>query len=153
MRFANVDGEKIGAIFVQIIDLDEISNLAAERWSSITAENQDEWPFADPFMQIVSRVTVEREYPRVWRDLTNMQTAFVPLRQGVAQEAVGVPRTAHEIGEQEIGSQQQHEKRAENPLPDRSLASVDVFFHGGELPKAKYRASARNVNSAAKPTH
>ena len=39
MRFADVDSQKIGAVFVLVVNLDEISNLAAERRSSIAPEN------------------------------------------------------------------------------------------------------------------
>ncbi len=40
MRFAHVDGQKIRVIFVVVIDLNDVANLAAEWRSSKTAEDQ-----------------------------------------------------------------------------------------------------------------
>jgi hypothetical protein len=39
MRFADVDGEKIGAVFVIVVDFDEVNYLAAEGRSGVAAEN------------------------------------------------------------------------------------------------------------------
>jgi hypothetical protein len=39
MRFANVDGEEIGVIFVIVIELNDVANLATERRSSKAAEH------------------------------------------------------------------------------------------------------------------
>jgi hypothetical protein len=40
MRFANVDGQKIHAVFVVVVNLNDVANLAAERRSSKTSEHQ-----------------------------------------------------------------------------------------------------------------
>ena len=42
MSLAHVDGQKIGVVFVIVVDLNDVANLATERWSSETAENEDE---------------------------------------------------------------------------------------------------------------
>lgn len=80
MRFANVHSQEIGAIFILVINLDEISNLAAERRSSVAAENHDERAFADALVQIKRGASVERKYTRVRSLVTHMQIALVPLR-------------------------------------------------------------------------
>ena len=42
MRFAHVNGQEIGVIFVVVINLNDVANLAAERWSGETAEHQNQ---------------------------------------------------------------------------------------------------------------
>lgn len=59
MGFPNVHGQKFGAIFILVVNLDEISNLAAEGRSSVTAENQDQRALADTIAQMKSGATVE----------------------------------------------------------------------------------------------
>lgn len=44
MRFAYVDGEKVGVIFVIVVNLHHVTDVAAERRSSVAAEDDDEWP-------------------------------------------------------------------------------------------------------------
>jgi hypothetical protein len=59
MSFANVNSQKIGAVFIVIVNFDEISNLAAERRSSIAAENQHQRALADAFVKIKGSFAVE----------------------------------------------------------------------------------------------
>ncbi len=65
MRFANVHSQEIGAIFILVVNLDEISNLAAEGRSSVAAENHDERAFADALVQVKRRASIEGIYARV----------------------------------------------------------------------------------------
>ncbi len=105
MRFANIDGEEIRPVFIVVIDVDEISNLAAEWRSSVAAENQDQRLFANPLVKIPRRVAVESVDPRVWSEIADMQIAFMPLRKRIAKEAVNVAWPAHEMGKNEVRRQ------------------------------------------------
>ena len=80
MRFANVHGQEIGAIFILVVNLDEISNLAAEGRSSVAAENQDQRAFAHTLVQIKRGASIERKYARVRSAVAHMQIALMPLR-------------------------------------------------------------------------
>ena len=42
VRFANVDGQKIGVIFIVVIDLNNVANLATEGRSSEAAKDKNE---------------------------------------------------------------------------------------------------------------
>ena len=42
MRFANVDGEEIGAILIVVVDLRDVADLATEGWSSEAAEDENQ---------------------------------------------------------------------------------------------------------------
>ena len=42
MRLANVDGQKIGVIFVVVIKLNDVANLATKGRSSKAAEDENE---------------------------------------------------------------------------------------------------------------
>jgi hypothetical protein len=117
MSFANVHREKIGAVFVFIVDLDEISNLAAEGRSSVAAKNEHERTAANLVVQIKGSAAIQREYARVRRAIADVQITLVPLRQGVAKEAVNISRAAHEMGEREISREQQESQARENPFP------------------------------------
>lgn len=39
MRFAHVDGQEVGVIFVIVINLNDVADLATKRGSSVAAEN------------------------------------------------------------------------------------------------------------------
>lgn len=80
MCFANVHGQKIGAVFILAVNLDEISNLAAEGRSSVAAENQHQRAFAHTLVQIKRGVSIERKYARVRSAVAHMQIALMPLR-------------------------------------------------------------------------
>lgn len=107
MRFANVDRQKICPVLVVVVDFDEISNLAAERRSSVAAENQNERLLADPFVEVMAVTAIEREHADVRRTVSDVEIAFMPLRERIAKEAINVSRAAHEVSQSEIGSKQQ----------------------------------------------
>ena len=44
MRFANVNGQKVGVIFVIVMELNDVANLATKRRSSEAAEDENERP-------------------------------------------------------------------------------------------------------------
>src|SRR5690348_7020211 len=129
MRFADVNGQKIRAIFVVVVNLDEISDLAPERRSSVTAENEHKRTLADAVPQMEIGFPVERNQPRIRRLLSKLHVALAPVRQGVTQKSINVARPAHEMRQQKIRSDQQYGHRAEYPLPYRAFANFAVFTH------------------------
>jgi hypothetical protein len=129
MRFANVDGEEVRAVFVLIIDFDEISNLAAEWRSSVAAENEHQRFLTDPFVQVVRRAPVKRINANVRSPLADTEIAFVPLRQRIPKEAVNVARPAHEMRESKVRGKKNQKEYREQPFPQRASSWVNVFFH------------------------
>lgn len=137
MSFANINGEEIRTVLVLIVDLNEISDLAAKRRSSVAAKNQNERFLANPFVQIASRTPVERKHTNVGRAIADFEIPFVPLRQSVTKKTVNIARTAHEMSEDEISSEEQDQDRAENPLPGGMFALGNRFIHGSISTSAK----------------
>jgi soluble cytochrome b562 len=129
MRFANVHGQEIGAIFILVVNLDEISNLAAEGRSSVAAENQDQRAFANTLAQVKRRASIQRKYARVRSAVAHMQIALMPLRQRVPQKTVNVARSAHEMRQHKVRRQQQQRKAAERPLPRALPSRCFVCIH------------------------
>lgn len=97
MRFANVDGEKIGVVFVIVIHLHQIADLAAEGRSSVAAENEDKGARAHAIVDIKTGGATERDEGRIRRTIAYLKIALVPLRKGVTEETVQIAGTAHEI--------------------------------------------------------
>lgn len=52
MRFAHIDSQKIHAIFVVVVDLNDVANLAPERRSSKTPEDQHQRPRPGSFADV-----------------------------------------------------------------------------------------------------
>ena len=59
MGFANVDGEEIGALFIVVVDLRDVANLATEGWSSKAAEDEDERFAVGAFADVKARGAIE----------------------------------------------------------------------------------------------
>src|SRR5690348_11920513 len=59
MRFADIDGEEIGAVFVLVIHFDQITDLAAEGRSSIATKDQDERARANVVADAEGGIAVE----------------------------------------------------------------------------------------------
>jgi hypothetical protein len=112
MRFANVDGQKIGAILVVLINLYDVAHLAAKRRSSKTPEDQDERPGAGAFADVEMIRSIERHQPRVWRIAAHFQRAAMHVRQSVPHHAVGVLRASRHDGKPDKGSDEEDAKNA-----------------------------------------
>jgi hypothetical protein len=69
MRLADVYGQKIGAVFVIGVQLDEVNYLAAERRSRIASEDENERPLSDSFAQGECGFTIECVDAEIWRRL------------------------------------------------------------------------------------
>jgi hypothetical protein len=52
VSFANVDGEEVGVIFVVVVNLHHVTDVAAEGRSSVAAEDDDERAAACAFADV-----------------------------------------------------------------------------------------------------
>jgi len=84
MRFADVDGEKVGVLFVIVKDLDEVADLATEGRSSETAEDENEWFGAGALANVKMVRATEREQASVGSGVADFEIAAMHVRQGVA---------------------------------------------------------------------
>jgi 2-polyprenyl-6-methoxyphenol hydroxylase-like FAD-dependent oxidoreductase len=109
MRFADVNGQKIRASFVIVIKIYEVAYLAAERWSGVTAKNQDERALADAIAEMELSLAIEAHQRDVRSAIADVEVAAMPLRQRVAQEAVHISRTAHEMAKHAVNKDEDYE--------------------------------------------
>lgn len=65
MRFAHVDGEEIGVLFVIFVNLRDVANLAAKRRSGKTAEYQNERLSAGAFANVKTIGAIQGHEARV----------------------------------------------------------------------------------------
>jgi hypothetical protein len=99
MRFANVNGQKVGVVLVVLINLNDVAYLASKGRSSKTAENQHQRPRAGAFADVEMIRSIERHQPRVGRIAAHFQRAAMHVRQSVSHHAVRVFRTARHNGQ------------------------------------------------------
>ncbi len=90
MGFAHVDRQEIGVIFVIVVNLHHVTDVAAKWRSSVAAEDNDERASAGAFanMEVIS--TVESEEASVGSIVADLERAAVHVGQGIAEHAVGV---------------------------------------------------------------
>jgi hypothetical protein len=105
MRFANVNRQEIGVLFIILVNLDDVADLATEGRSGKTPENQYQWPIMRSFANMESADTVQRDNPRVGRIAAHFQRAAMHVRQSVPHHAVSVLRASRHVGEPSKGSQ------------------------------------------------
>src|SRR5439155_26610434 len=77
MRFADVDREKVGVLFVIVEDLDEVADLATEGRSSEAAEDENERFGAGAFANVKMVRATEREQASVGSGVTDFEIAAV----------------------------------------------------------------------------
>jgi hypothetical protein len=106
MGFADVDGEEIGTVFIVVVDLRDVANLATERRSSKAAEDEDEWLAFGTFADVKAGGSVERDESGVGRVAANLEIAAVHVRQGVADHADGVFGAAGHDAEADAGCEE-----------------------------------------------
>jgi hypothetical protein len=88
--FADIDGEEIGAVFIVVVDLRDVANLATERRSSEAAEDEDERFAVGAFADVKARGAVEGDERGVGGVAADLQIASMHVREGVADHADGV---------------------------------------------------------------
>ena len=117
MGFANIDGQEIRAIFVIVVESDEVTYLAAKRRSCVTSKHEHQRPLANAITQMESRMPIEREQSRIGGSIANVQIAIAPLRQSVTKKSVRVSRTAHQVAEHAVTTRENHDQQNRCPLP------------------------------------
>ena len=71
MRFANIDGQEAGMLFVVVEDLDDVADLATEWRSGETSEDYDERFCASAFAYVKRFRAIQRENARIGSGVTN----------------------------------------------------------------------------------
>jgi len=71
MRFANIDGQEAGMLFVVVEDLDNIADLATKWRSGETSENDDERFCASAFAYVKGFRAIQRENARIGSSVTD----------------------------------------------------------------------------------
>ena len=65
VRFANINRQKIRAILVIVVEIDEVAYLAAKRRSGIAAEDQHQRALAHAIAQMKSSLPVKRQQTHI----------------------------------------------------------------------------------------
>jgi hypothetical protein len=110
MRFANINLEEIGAVFVVRVKFDEVADPATKWRSSVAAENQDERLCADAIAQMKCGEAIERVKFGVTGAVANAEIAAVHIGQRVTDEAVNIFGAAGHHAEKTVS---EHEKKSE----------------------------------------
>ena len=80
MCLANINCQEIRVLLVIIVDLNYVTNLATERWSSEAAEHQHERSSSSPLSNVKPGCSVERHQTSIWRLISYFQIAPVHVR-------------------------------------------------------------------------
>ena len=119
MRFADVDGEEIGAVLVVVVDLRDVTNLAAEGRSSETAEDENERFAFGAFANMKARGAIERDKSCIWRVAADLQIASMHVRQSVPDHADRVFGTTGEEAEPDDGGDNENADCDQGPFEER----------------------------------
>ena len=117
MRFTNINGQEIRLRFVIVIKIDKVTYLAAEGRSGIAAEDQDKRALADTVAEMKLGLAIKAHQRNVWSVVADVEIAAMPLRKGIAQEAVNVSRAAHEMAEHAVTDGEKGKQYQRCPLP------------------------------------
>jgi hypothetical protein len=120
VSFADIDCQKVGVIFVVVVKLDHVTDVASKRWSSVAAEDDDERTSAGAFANVEMVGAIESDEPRVGSVITNLQIAAAHVRQGITHHAVNILRAAGHFAEHEERGDQQHQENADRPFPEKA---------------------------------
>jgi hypothetical protein len=118
--FAYIHGQKIGVIFVVVVNLHHVTDVAAERWSSVAAEDDDERASASAFANVKVICAVEVEEAGVGSVVPDFERAAMHVGQSIAEHPVSVLRTTGHLGEHEERGQQKHQENANRPFPEET---------------------------------
>ena len=116
MRFAHVDGQEIGVVFVIVVNPDDVADLATKWRSSVTAENDHQRAATDAFADVELILSVEREQGSVGGVVTRAQFAAMHVRQGIAEHHDGVLGAARHHGEGGEAREQEDAESGCNPF-------------------------------------
>ena len=156
MRFANVDGQKIGVLFVILVNLNDVADLATERRSSKASKDQHERTIAGALANVKAGDAVQCYNPRVRRIAAYFQRAAMHVRQSVPHHAVRVSRTSCHHGQSDKGSDEEHAKYSRRPFPKtfhaNSLQTLNLAMLKQENAPQGFRGSQPGPNAARQVT-
>ncbi len=118
MRFANVNGQKIGAILVVFVDLNDVANLAAKWRSGKTAEDQNQRTVMGSLADVETTDAVEGDDACVRRVAADFQRAAMHVRQGIAHHAVRVLGASGHVGQSSESGDEKHAEYSRRPFPE-----------------------------------
>ncbi len=121
MSLSHIDRQKIHMIFVIVINLLDIANLATEGWSSKAAEYQHQGPASSPLSDVKYRVAVQRHKPRIRRVIAYFQISTMHVWKRITHHAVGVLRAS--CHDAEADENENHQRRNRNQAPFEKLDS------------------------------
>jgi hypothetical protein len=139
MRFADIDRQKIGVVFVIVEDLDDVTDLATKGRSSKAAENENERFAGGAFANVETVGAVQREETGIGRGVADFQVAAMHVRERVADHVERVPGAARHNAECNEGDDDERADADANPHGN--------FPHERKLPKANL---VREINSGLK---
>ena len=116
--FAYIHGQEVGVIFVVVVNLHHVTDVAAEGRSSVAAEYDDKRAGAGAFANVKMICTVERKQASVGSVVADFERAAVHMGQGIAKHAVGVFGTARHFAEHKERSQQNEQEDRDRTFPE-----------------------------------
>jgi hypothetical protein len=90
MSFADVDGQEVRVIFVIVVNLHHVTDVAAERRSSVAAKDNHERARAGAFADVEMIRAIEGHQACIRSVVADLQGAAMHVGQGIADHAVGV---------------------------------------------------------------
>ena len=85
MRFAHVDSQKIGVIFIVVVDFYDVAQLATKGRSSVAAEKNYERARAGAFANMKMIAAVELQQARVGSFVADFEFSAMHMGQGITQ--------------------------------------------------------------------
>jgi len=119
MSFSDVDREEVGVIFIVVVNLHHVADVAAEGRSSVAAENDDERASASAFADVEVIGAVEGYEPSVGGVITDFEVAAMHMGQGITHHTVDIFRAARHLRENEERGEQEHKKNGGCPFPEK----------------------------------
>src|SRR5271156_1608077 len=126
MGFADVHGQKIGAVLVIVVEFCEVAYLAAKRRSGVAAEDEDQRALAEAIAESESRLAIERNQLDIGRLVADAQVSLMPTRQRVAEKSIDVARPADEITERTKARRQDENQRNRRPFPPAQVQHASL---------------------------
>src|ERR1700730_13676415 len=94
-------------VFVVVVNLRDVANLATKGWSSKAAEHQHKWPTSRTFTDMKAGRAIERHQSRIRGIIPNLQLSEMHVRQRVPHHTECVFRAAgHEAQPRKYGNRQ-----------------------------------------------
>jgi hypothetical protein len=120
VSFADVHRQEIGVIFIVVVNLHHVTDVAAEGRSSVAAEDDDQRAGAGSFANVEVIGTVESDQPRVGSVVADFERAAVHMGQGIADHAVGIFGAACHLAEKEERGEQKQQESGNGAFPKES---------------------------------